>query len=133
MARFSPDGRFVAYQTNESGRFEIVVQTFPLPSGKWQISTNGGSQPLWSEDGKELFFVAPNGNLMATPVMLQHRNGPMLKAGSPHALFLTHIVGSGISKYIKWQYAVSRDGRFLINQPTEATTPPITLLINWHP
>src|SRR5262249_28042153 len=57
--QYSPDGQFVAYETNESGRFEIVVQRFPEATGKLQISTNGGRQPRWRRDGKELYFVAP--------------------------------------------------------------------------
>src|SRR5262249_35752586 len=59
--QFSPDGRWVAYETNESGRFEIVVQPFPVPTGKWQVSTAGGMQPRWRADGKELYFIAPDG------------------------------------------------------------------------
>src|SRR5205807_7234625 len=66
--QFSPDERWVAYETNESGRFEIVVQPFPDPAGKWQVSTNGGIQPRWRADGKELYFIAPDGKLMAASV-----------------------------------------------------------------
>ena len=64
---FSPDGRWVAYETNESGRFEIVVQPFPNPTGKWQVSTSGGMRPRWRADGRELYFVALDGKLMAAP------------------------------------------------------------------
>ncbi len=59
LATFSPDGRWVAYQTNESGRFEVVVQPFPDAGGKWQASTNGGDAPRWRADGKELYFLSP--------------------------------------------------------------------------
>ena len=65
---FSPDGRWVAYESNESGRYEIYVQPFPGPGGKWQVSTNGGTAPVWRRDGKELFYVAPDRKLMAVPV-----------------------------------------------------------------
>ena len=66
--QFSLDGHWVAYQTNEPGDFQIVVQTFPQPTGKWQISVGGGIQPRWSADGKELYFLAPDGKLMAVTV-----------------------------------------------------------------
>jgi hypothetical protein len=120
----------VAYQTNESGRWEIVVQPFPDRSGKWQVSTSGGNQPRWRADGKELYFIAPDGRLMAVPVTAL---GSTFEAGSPVALFPTRIVGGGVSTYPKPQYAVSRDGRFLINQADESTTTPITLILNWKP
>jgi eukaryotic-like serine/threonine-protein kinase len=131
MAQFSPDGRWVAYQTNESRRFEIVVQPFPEPTGKWQISTGGGIEPRWRADGKELYFIAPDARLMAVPVQA---SGPAFQAGTPVALFPTRILGGGALATNQPQYAVSRDGRFLINQPVEeSTTTPITLILNWSP
>ena len=125
--QFSPDGRLVAYETNESGRFEIVVQTFPERRGKWQPSTAGGRQPRWRADGKELYFVAPDSTMMAVTVAA---SGAELEAGKAVALFSTNIPwGSD-----KAQYAVARDGRFLINQTREGTaTPPITLIQHWNP
>ena len=130
QGQFSPDGRWVAYQTNESGSsFEIVVQAFPEPSGKWQVSTGGGTQPRWRADGKELYFIAPDRKLMAVPVAVL---GSAFEAGKPVALFATRILGGG--GQFKPQYAVSRDGRFLINQVVEeSTAAPITLILNWHP
>ena len=130
QGQFSPDGRWVAYETNESGSgFEIVVQAFPEPSGKWQVSTGGGIQPRWRADGKELYFIAPDGKLMAVPVAVL---GSAFEAGKPVALFGTHI-GVGTATW-RAQYAVSRDGRFLINQVVEeSTAAPITLILNWHP
>ena len=127
--QFSPDGRWVAYETNESGRFEIVVQQFPSASGKWQVSTGGGIQPRWRADGKELYFFAPDENLMAVSVTT---TDGALVAGKPAALFQAHVVpGVGTNKQ---QYAVSRDGRFLINEPVEeSVTAPITLILNWKP
>ncbi len=68
MAALSPDGRWVAYQTNESGRFEVVVQPFPDAGGNWQASTAGGAAPRWRADGKELYFLAPDATMMAVPV-----------------------------------------------------------------
>jgi hypothetical protein len=118
----------VAYETNDSGRFEIVVQPFPEPTSKWQVSTAGGNQPRWRPDGKELYFIAPDGKLMAAPI----GTGATFSAGTPVALFSVTIApGLGANKQ---EYMVSRDGRFLINQPKEtSTTTPITLLLNWKP
>jgi serine/threonine protein kinase len=128
LGQFSPDGRWVAYQTNESGSsVEIVVQGFPEPSGKWQLSKDGGRQPRWRADGKELYFFAPDGKLMAVPVAV---HGSTFEAGKPVALFGTRVVGGMFVA----QYAVSRDGRFLINQVVEeSTAAPITLILNWNP
>lgn len=83
-AQFSPDGRLVAYQTNESGRFEVVVRPFPDGAGKWQVSTGGGVSPRWRADGRELYFLAPDTMLMAVPVSAA---GPSFEAGTPVALF----------------------------------------------
>jgi serine/threonine protein kinase/Tol biopolymer transport system component len=130
QGQFSPDGRWVAYQTDESGSgFEIVVQAFPDPSGKWQVSTGGGVQPRWRADGKELYFITPDRKLMAVPVAVR---GSSLEAGKPVPLFATRISDGGGS--CKPQYVVTRDGRFLINQVVEASTAtPITLILNWDP
>jgi eukaryotic-like serine/threonine-protein kinase len=128
---FSPDGRWVAYHSNESGRFEIYVVPFPSGGGKWQVSTNGGISPRWRRDGKELFFIAPDGAMMAATVSA---SGASFDAAPPVALFQTRIVGGGSNFINKAQYAVSAAGRFLINVPAgEATTAPITLLMNWKP
>ena len=69
-AQFSPDGQWIAYESNESGRFEIYAQSFPDARSKWQVSTGGGIFPRWHPGGKELFYVAPNGRLMATPIVV---------------------------------------------------------------
>jgi len=69
---FSPDGRWVAYQSNESGRDEIYVRPFPGPGGQWQVSTAGGSDPRWRPDGKELYYLAPDLKLMAAAVSRFH-------------------------------------------------------------
>ena len=131
LAAFSPDGRWVAYQTNESGRFEVVVQPFPDAGGKWQVSTAGGAAPRWRADGKELYFLAPDATMMAVPVTAA---GTSLEAGTPVPLFRTRIVDGGTVTNNRPQYAVARDGRFLINQPVaDATAAPITLILNWNP
>ena len=124
---FSPDGKWVAYQSDESGRFEVYVRPFPGPGGQWQVSTAGGSSPRWRADGKELYYLAPDLKLMAAAVVTQ---GASITPGTPEALFQTHIVVAPQ----KQQYDVARDGRFLINTELEsATTEPIHLLLNWKP
>jgi WD40-like Beta Propeller Repeat len=131
LSTFSPDGRWVAYQTNESGRFEVVVQAFPQASGKWQVSTAGGVAPRWRADGKELYFLAPDATMMAVPVTAA---GTSFAVGAPVPLFRTRIVDGGTVTNNRPQYAVARDGRFLINQPVgDATAAPITLILNWNP
>ena len=121
----------MAYQTNESGRFEVVVQPFPGAGGKWQVSTSGGVAPRWRADGKELYFLAPDATMMAVPVTAA---GPSFEAGTPVALIQARIVAGGSLAANHPNYAVARDGRFLINQPVaEATVAPITLILNWYP
>ncbi len=127
--RFSPDGRWVAYQSNESGRHEIYVRPFPGPGGQWQISTAGGISPTWSRNGAELYYVAPDAKLMAAPI---HATGSTLEPGTPVALFQTRMVGGGSELSQGYQYDVSRDGRFLINVTAdEGNTSPITVILNW--
>ncbi|MEQ1760969.1 MAG: protein kinase [Vicinamibacterales bacterium] len=131
LAAFSPDGRWVAYQTNESGRFEVVVQPFPDTGSKWQVSTGGGVAPRWRADGQEIYFLAPDATLMAVSTTAA---GGSFEAGTPAALFPTRIVDGGTVANNRPQYAVARDGRFLINQPVgDATASPIMLLMNWTP
>ena len=132
--QFSPDGRWVAYESNESGPWEVYVRTFPGPGGQWRVSTAGGTQPRWRPDGKELFYVAPDTRLMAVPITVG-RDKQTLEAGTPVPLFTTRLAsGSGISAVIgsRPQYAVAADGRFLMNVTAEAAIPsPITVVLNW--
>ncbi len=123
---FSPDGKWVAYQSNESGRFEIYVRPFPGPGGQWQISTGGGTSPRWRADGKELYYLTPDNKLMAAVVVTQ---GATFNPGTPEALFQTHIQQS----VQRQNYDVARDGRFLIDTELQDTNEPIHLLLNWHP
>jgi Tol biopolymer transport system component len=131
--QFSPDGRWIAYESNESGRFEIYVQPFPGPGSKWQMSTNGGAQVRWRRDGRELFYIGLDSRLMTVP--LQVASGSQtLEPGTPVSLFATRIFGGALQGAFKQQYVVSPDGqRFLINSLTAATTSPITLILNWKP
>jgi Tol biopolymer transport system component len=126
--QFSPDGRWVAYQTGESGQFQVVVQAFPVPTVKSPVSTNGGIQPRWRADGKELYFIAPDGKMMAASIKSTSAN---FSAATPVPLFPTTLSPGVIGKQ---QYVVSREGRFLINEQKDLyTNNPITLILNWHP
>jgi Tol biopolymer transport system component len=129
--QFSPDGRWLDYQSDESGRAEIYAQRFPGPGGKVRISRDGGTQVRWRRDGKELYFVAPDNSLMAVPVTIG-RQTEAFEAGSPVKLFATRMVRS--TAILRQQYDVSADGqRFLINTVADqASTTPITLLLNWQ-
>ncbi|MBI3264437.1 MAG: PD40 domain-containing protein [Acidobacteria bacterium] len=131
-SQFAPDGRWIAYGSNASGRFEVYVQPFPGQGGTWQVSTGGGGQPRWRRDGKELFYLAPDGALMAAPIALAP-DGHTVESGKPVALFVPKIVGGGVTD--KHQYAVARDAqRFLINVTTdEGSGAPITVILNWRP
>jgi hypothetical protein len=105
------------------------VQPFPEPGSKWKVSTSGGFQPRWRQDGTELYFIAPDGKLMTVPV---RGSDGALEFGMPVELFLTRITSMG--PMFKHQYAASRDGRFLISQPNEESVDaPATLILNWKP
>jgi Tol biopolymer transport system component len=133
--QLSPDGRWVAYETNESGHFEVVVQSFPEPGRQWPVSTAGGMYPRWRADGAEVYFVAPDDTLMAVPVS-SHSNGSTgtdraIEIGTPVSLFATRMTGGFAASFIRAPYAVSRDGRFLFNEPADdQTNTPITLILN---
>jgi hypothetical protein len=101
---------------------------------KFQISANGGAQPRWNKNGKEIFYVSLDSKMMAVPVKVSP-DGKSLEAGAPSALFLVRIAGGPLAPPVKQQYAVSSDGqRLLVNLAAdEGTTPPITLIYNWHP
>jgi eukaryotic-like serine/threonine-protein kinase len=131
--QLSPDGHWLAYETNASGRFEIVVVSFSNPTEKSTVSTSGGTQPRWRADGKELYFVAPDGKLMAAPITTtRHADGSRIEVGAPVSLFQTRMADGGYGNATV-QFAVARDGRFLISQPAESATTPITLILNWKP
>ena len=127
--QFSPDGRWVAFQSDESGRSEVYVRPFPGPGGQWQVSTNGGLMPRWRRDGRELYYVAGDEKLMAVPAQT---SGTKFEAGAPVPIFQTQIVG-GLTTASRTAYAVAGDGRFLIFNAIgdQRTSPPITLVVNW--
>jgi dipeptidyl aminopeptidase/acylaminoacyl peptidase len=127
-AQFSPDGRWIAYASNETGSWEIYVSPFPSGRGKWQVSSAGGQEPTWRQDGKELFYVSAEGKMMAAAVMA----GASFKAGSPVALFQTHR-RQPVSSQDQFSYDVSGDGqRFLvITKVDEANAAPLAITLNW--
>jgi hypothetical protein len=130
--RFSPDGRRVAYRSDESGRNEIYVRPFSPGSsgaagGKWMISTGGGSGPRWRGDGKELYYIADDGKLMAVAIA----TSPVFQAGVPKALFQGPPQG-GLPTGTQWD--VTPDGkRFFFLAPAERqSTAPFTVVLNWQ-
>jgi Tol biopolymer transport system component len=128
---FSPDVRWIAYTSNESGTYQIYVQPFPASGAKWQISATGGAFPRWNRNGRELFYIANDGKLMSVAV---RSNGPNFEADVPKALFdarLPATVTGGNATFIP--YAVSADGqRFLITVGvSDRALAPITVLVNW--
>jgi eukaryotic-like serine/threonine-protein kinase len=125
IAVFSPDARFIAYVSNESGRNEIYVRNFPGPGGKWQVSNAGGSEPHWSADGKEITFRALDQRVMAAEV----RTGAAFEAGVPKPLFLGRFQPGNTRN----RYAPAADGqRFLIVAPLgRDAMAPTTVVLNW--
>jgi Tol biopolymer transport system component len=122
-ARFSPDGKWLAFDSNESGKVEVYVRAFPGPGGKWKISMAGGGHPAWRGDGRELYFVGLDDRIMAVPVNLQ----PTFQAGAPVPLFAIH---RGVTDAV---FDVSGDGqRFLVATAPDSTgSPPLAMLFNW--
>ena len=126
--QFSPDGKWVAYASNETGKWEVYVTSFPDARGKWQVSSGGGEQPRWRGDGKELFYLSSDDKMMAVPVTT---NGNF-DAGSPLMLFQTNP-RQPISFNDQFVYDVTRDGqRFLIiTQEKQVETAPMSVVLNW--
>jgi hypothetical protein len=123
--RIAPDGRWMAYSSNESGRFEVYVTGFPGGGAKWQVSTSGGSFPNWRRDGRELFWLDAADNMMAVDVNTTP-NG--VRMGTPQALF--HAGGVQTQQ---GPYTVTADGKkFLINTgDVKEENQPFTLVQNW--
>jgi Tol biopolymer transport system component len=125
---FSPDGRRVAYVSDESGRKEVFVASFPDPSQRIRISSDGGTQPRWSRDGRELFFVSRGETMMATP--FDTSSG--LPTSPPARLFVAPISHS-FGSHVPVRYDVSPDGRFLITvRASKDPPPPLVLVLNWQ-
>ena len=121
--RVSPDGHWLAYQSNETKRNEVYVVGFPSLNGHWQVSVDGGRCPVWSRDGRELYFVSTNNKMMAAEI----KPGPQFEASVPKPLFDVRL-GNGVASY-----DVSADGRFLIATPVEqSASVPMTVVLNWQ-
>ena len=120
-ATLSPDGRWVAYDSNETGRFEIYVQQFPGPATSTPVSTGGGTSPMWGNDGREIVYRGPDNRVMAIPVSI----GPSgVNAGTPVPLFTLPSTAT---------LNMTPDGkRFLVNAALDdAAMAPITVVLNW--
>ncbi|MCP5117854.1 MAG: hypothetical protein GY953_44105 [bacterium] len=126
-AKFSPDGRFVVYVSDESRRYEVFIRSFPRGDYKWQVSIGGGSQPRWSKDGREIFFVHGD-TLMVVPVS----TAPNFQLGPPAELFRS--TGFRSSRTYAPQYDVSASGdRFVtIEAAGEVAAPVIRVIQNWY-
>jgi Tol biopolymer transport system component len=122
--RFSPDGQYVVYESNESGQDEVYAASFPTLAAKRKISVNGGRVPVWAKSGKEILYLAADGTLMSAEI----QTGSNLMASTPKLLFKP--VGSDVGRF-----AVTADGkRFLINEPvqkSEGEKAEITAVLNW--
>jgi hypothetical protein len=129
-AKLSPNGQWLAYQSDETKRNEIYVTRFPQPGEKVQISTDGGSFPVWRRDGKELYYTAADATMMAVEVKaVEVKACPNFDAGAPKPLFKTHTAETAYGA----SYDVDKDGRFLILVAVDqgGGTAPINIVINW--
>jgi eukaryotic-like serine/threonine-protein kinase len=127
----SPDGRFLAYASDETGRYEVYVQTFPKPGRRWQISSTGGTEPRWRGDGAELYYLSTDKKIMATSVSAPAgRSVPELHVSPPVALFPVRTPAASVYRR---SYDVTRDGkRFLVNiLEADVPAPAIHVLLNW--
>lgn len=123
QSHLSPDGKWLAFQAYDSGRWEIYVATFPGFTERRQVSTNGGMEPIWRPDGRELFYLDLDGQLMAVPVATE----PAPNLGTPAPLFQT-----GMRPYHLNQYAVARDGqKFLLLEPDRSSIESLTFVLDW--
>jgi hypothetical protein len=135
LGQFSPDGKWIAYESDESGRYEVYVRPWSGSSGrgggKVPISPTGGAQVRWRHDGKALFYIALDDRLMTVPIKFGS-NGQDIEPGTPVPLFATHV-GGAVQVFPRHQYVVSLDDlRFLMVVEREgAAASPITLLLNW--
>jgi hypothetical protein len=130
QAQIAPNGRWIAYTSDETGHSEVYVQSFPHPGSKRQVSSIGGVQPRWRKDGKELFYLSPDEQLMAVTV----RGEAEIDVEPAHPLFRTQLPmwATGGPPIWRTSYAVAGDGqRFLLNNPPEHPAPPITVVLNW--
>jgi dipeptidyl aminopeptidase/acylaminoacyl peptidase len=124
--RFAPDGRFIAYESDELGQPEVFIQPVPPTGGKWQISIGGGFEPSWRHDGRELYYINPSGDLIAVPVTT---TSTTLSAGSPVRLFSLGASSGGAGSAL---YEPLQDGsRFLVRQVSQPPAQPIMVVLDW--
>ncbi|MGH9385174.1 MAG: TolB family protein [Vicinamibacterales bacterium] len=134
-AQFSPDGQWISYESNQSGRNEVYVRRFNAPSVPIQISVSGGSEARWHPNGRELFYIGPGPTMMSVGIR-RSPDGTALEPSAPRQLFAAPVPGSGRqAANVKFQYAVSADGtRFLINEVLEGNSAsPLIVVLNWKP
>jgi eukaryotic-like serine/threonine-protein kinase len=132
-AQFSPDGQWIAYQSDKTGRLEIYVRPFPGPGSDSLVSRAGGTQVRWNPNGKELFYIDPDDRLMAVPLTFS-ADGKTVEFGTPTALFATNV-GREAPNLHRHQYAVSPDGNSFVMHTVvgEASSPPVTVILNRQP
>lgn len=129
QGQVSPDGRWIAYRSDETGKFEIYISSLPKPTGKLQVSIAGGVTPRWRHDGKELYYLAPDRKLMAVELK---ESGGSLQVASTQSLFemfsTMYVTGAGIN-----EYDVTGDGTRFVGESaiTDETSAPLNLVVNW--
>ena len=133
QGQFSPDGQWIAYQSDKTGRPEIYLRPFPGPGDDVRASIDGGAQPRWNPKGQELFYIGADDRLMAVPIRFSTGN-KTIEPGAPRGLFGTNV-GSTVTLAFRQQYLVSPDGQsFVMNSAVaEGTASPITVILNWKP
>jgi hypothetical protein len=125
QARLSPDSKWIAYRSGQTGRGEIFVRTFPNPGFEWQVSSSGARDPVWSRDGKELYYIALDGYLMAVEV--KSRPDGKFEHGVAKRLF-----NPNSGPIPADTFNVTKDGRFLIPSLAQQPAAPITVIVNWQ-
>lgn len=128
QGQFSPDGRWLAYGSNESGRYEIYVQPFPPTDAKWQVSTQGGTQPRWRADSRELYYLAADQKIMALPVSVLPEG---LRSGAPQALFQARIGGRMAVATDEFVPAAGGERFLIAMEKKESMSQPIEIVLNW--
>jgi len=128
----SPDGKWMAYVSDATGSAQVYVRQFPAGQRRWQVSTDGGFEPKWRGDGREMFYIASDQQMMSVAVTA---HGTNFDAGRPTPLFRASVLGAPFQNgFVRNEYAVTRDGqRFLLNEPTGGTAAyAIRVLVNWQ-
>jgi hypothetical protein len=128
--QFSPDGKWIAYVSDQNGKADVYVESFPKGGGVWQVTTAGGDQPQWRSNGKELFYLAPDHNIMAVSV----NTAAGMELGRPVPLFRASLPLTGLTDD-RNNYVPSADGqKFLVLQLTDVgNAQPWNVVLNWHP